>query len=322
MVTELIGTERPNPASGALDEMSVEAIVATMNDADFSVPEAIRAALPQISAAISAAEPLFNAGGRLVYAGAGTSGRLGVLDASECPPTFHTDPNRVVGLIAGGPSAMVTAVEGAEDDAARGARELDATGAGPGDIVVGIAASGRTPYVIGVLDRARELGALAISLSGNTGAVASGHADFAIEVDTGPEVLTGSTRLKAGSAQKQVLNMFSTALMVRSGRTYGNLMVDVQATNAKLRRRATRLVTLIGEVDEATAVAALEDCGYEVKTAVVMVRSDVAADQARKRLAECDGRLAIAIDLPSSRHPALASADPVTSSNAAVSSSR
>lgn len=305
-MTELIATERPNPESAALDEMSVSAIVTTMNDADFSVPQAIRQALPQISTAIAAAEPLFNAGGRLVYVGAGTSGRLGVLDASECPPTFHTDPGRVVGLVAGGPTALVTAVEGAEDDGDQGAADLDAIDIGPTDIVVGLAASGRTPYVIGALDRARELGALAVALSCNTGTAVSAHADHAIEVDTGPEVLTGSTRLKAGSAQKQVLNMISTALMVRSGRTYGNLMVDVQATNAKLRKRATRLVMLIGEVDEPTAVAALEGCDYEVKTAVVMVRMDANVDQARQRLADAGGRLAAAIDLPSSRHPALA----------------
>ena len=179
-------------------------------------------------------------------------------------------------------------------------------GVGPTDIVVGLAASGRTPYVIGALDRAREAGALAIALSGNLNAAMSEHADHAIEVDTGPEVLTGSTRLKAGSAQKQVLNMISTALMVRSGRTYGNLMVDVQATNAKLRKRATRLVMVIGEVDEPTAVLALEGCRYEVKTAVVMVRTGADVDLARQRLAEAGGRLAIAIDLPSSRHPGLA----------------
>ncbi|GAB3924544.1 N-acetylmuramic acid 6-phosphate etherase [Microlunatus endophyticus] len=304
-MTQLIGTERPNPDSGALDEMSVQAIVTTMNDADFSVPEAVRRALPQITAAIAAAEPLFTAGGRLIYAGAGTSGRLGVLDAAECPPTFHTDPGRVVGLIAGGPTALVTAVEGAEDDSSRGAADLDAIGVGGRDIVVGLAASGRTPYVLGALDHAREAGALTISLSCNTGAAASAHADWPIEVDTGPEVLTGSTRLKAGSAQKQVLNMISTALMVRSGRTYGNLMVDVQATNAKLRVRATRLVMSIGEVDEPTAVAALESAGYEVKTAIVMVRSDIDAEQARQRLAAAGGRLALAIGLPSSQHPGL-----------------
>lgn len=304
-MTDVIGTERPNPSSAALDEMSVEGIVATMNEADVSVPEAIRRSRLQIAAAISAAEPLFNAGGRLIYVGAGTSGRLGVLDASECPPTFHTDPGRVIGVIAGGPTALVNSIEGAEDDPGQGAADLEAVGIGIQDIVVGLAASGRTPYVIGALDRARESGALTIALSCNLGAEASGHADHAIEVDTGPEVLTGSTRLKAGSAQKQVLNMISTALMVRSGRTYGNLMVDVQATNEKLRQRATRLVTLIAEVEEAAAVAALEASSYEVKTAVVMLRLGDTVDQARRRVARAGGRLAVAIGLPSSEHPAL-----------------
>ncbi|QDP97388.1 N-acetylmuramic acid 6-phosphate etherase [Microlunatus elymi] len=302
---EAIGTERVNPASAALDEMTPTQIVATMNEADFAVPEAIRRAQPQIASAIAAAEPLFNSGGRLIYVGAGTSGRLGVLDAAECPPTFQTDPERVVGMIAGGRTALVDAVEGAEDDTVAGARDIDAREVGPADVVVGLAASGRTPYVIGALDRSRALGALTVSLSCNPGAELSRHAAYAIEVDTGPEVLTGSTRLKAGSAQKQVLNMISTALMVRSGRTYGNLMVDVQATNAKLRMRATRLVSLIAETDEATARRALESCDYEVKTAVVMLRRSETADVARERLAAAAGRLAVAIDLPSSQHPAL-----------------
>jgi N-acetylmuramic acid 6-phosphate etherase len=300
-----IGTEHRNPASAALDEMSVADIVATMNEADRSVPAAIEAARGQIAAAISAAEPLFNDGGRLVYVGAGTSGRLGVLDASECPPTFHTDPGRVVGLIAGGRTALVDAVEGAEDDADRGAADIDALNIGAGDTVVGLAASGRTPYVIGALDRAAELGAVTVAVSCNAGAELSRHARWPIELNTGPEVLTGSTRLKAGSAQKQVLNMISTALMVRSGRTYGNLMVDVQATNSKLRDRATRLVALIAEVDDGTATAALQSADWEVKTAVVVLRCGDSVPAARQRLAAAHGRLARAIDLPSSRHPAL-----------------
>jgi len=305
-VTQAIGsTERSNPASAALDEMNAEQIVATMNDADFAVPEAIRRAQSEIAAAIAAAEPRFSAGGRLVYVGAGTSGRLGVLDAAECPPTFHTDPSRVVGLIAGGPTALVDAVEGAEDDAERGAADVAALGVGSDDFVVGIAASGRTPYVIGALDEANARGAVTASLSCNLGAVLSGHAGYPIELDTGPEVLTGSTRLKAGTAQKQVLNMISTALMVRSGRTYGNLMVDVHATNSKLRDRATRLVATIAEVDEVSARSALEGCNFEVKTAVVMLRCGDDVGAARGRIAAAEGRLAVAIDLPSSQHPAL-----------------
>lgn len=304
-VSQLFGTESPNPASAALDEMSVADIVATMNEADRRVPEAIAAVRDRIAAAIAAAEPLFAGGGRLIYVGAGTSGRLGVLDAAECPPTFHTDPSRVVGLIAGGRTALVDAVEGAEDDRDAGAADVAELAVGAGDVLVGLAASGRTPYVIGALDRAREAGALTIALSCNTDAELSAHADHPIEVDTGPEVITGSTRLKAGSAQKQVLNMISTALMVRSGRTYGNLMVDVQATNSKLRARATRLVALIAEVDQRQAAQALAECGYEVKTATVMLRMGEPVDAARSRLDRVGGRLADAIELPSSQHPAL-----------------
>jgi N-acetylmuramic acid 6-phosphate etherase len=300
-----LATETPNHASAALDEMSTADAVATMNDADFAVPEAIRQARGQIAAAISAAEAGFVRGGRLIYVGAGTSGRLGVLDAAECPPTFHTEPDRVVGLIAGGPAALMEAVEGAEDDTQAGATDIAALEPGPGDAVIGIAASGRTPYVIGALRHARTAGAVTISLSCNLGAELSGIAEHAIELDTGPEVLTGSTRLKAGSAQKQVLNMFSTILMVRAGRTYANLMVDLHPTNAKLRLRAVRLVELIGEVDEPAATHALAQCAWEVKTAVVMLRCRLDPDAARRRLAEVSGSLAEAIDLPSSQHPGL-----------------
>lgn len=300
-----LGTERRNPSSAGLDEMSVAGIVATMNAADRGVPAAIEAARDAITAAVASAEPGFTAGGRLIYVGAGTSGRLGVLDAAECPPTFHTDPGRVVGLIAGGSRALIDPVEGAEDDADQGAADVAALDVGDGDTVVGLAASGRTPYVIGALDRAAELGALTVAVSCNVGAELSRHARHAIELDTGPEVLTGSTRLKAGSAQKQVLNMISTALMVRSGRTYGNLMVDVRASNSKLRDRATRLVVLIAEVDAAAARAALIAADWEVKTAVVMLRRGEPVDAARVRLAAVHGRLAEAIDLPSSRHPGL-----------------
>jgi N-acetylmuramic acid 6-phosphate etherase len=304
-MSSLIGTERPNPVSAALDEMPVEQIVATMNEADFAVPRAIKAAREAISAAIAAAEPLFSDGGRLIYAGAGTSGRLGVLDAAECPPTFHTDPARVVGLIAGGRTALIEAVEGAEDSRAQGATDISALEVGARDTVVAVAASGRTPYAIGVLDRARELGSLTVSLSCNPDAELSRHAEYPIEVDAGPEVLAGSTRLKAGSAQKQVLNIISTTLMVRSGRTYGNLMVDVQATNSKLRARATRLVSMLAEVDEASAGTALESCNWEVKTAVVMLRQGEDPAAARQRVTAAGGRLAVAIGVPSSQHPAL-----------------
>lgn len=298
-------TETPNQTSSALDEMSVDEVVATMSDADFAVPRAISQVRPAIAAAISAAEPGFLAGGRVIYIGAGTSGRLGVLDAVECPPTFHTDPDRVVGVIAGGPTALVDAVEGAEDDPEQGGDDIRALGVGPDDAVVGLAASGRTPYVAGALKTSRSAGAVTIALTCNPHAELSAIAQYAIELDTGPEVLTGSTRLKAGSAQKQVLNMISTALMVRAGRTYGNLMVDLNPTNAKLRARAVRLVVRIAETDESAATRALEHSGWEVKTAVVMLRCGDDAAAARRRLADASERLAVAIDLPSSQHPAM-----------------
>lgn len=298
-------TETWNPASVALDEMSAADVVATMNAADFAVPRAIERVRAAIAAAISAAEPGFRNGGRLIYVGAGTSGRLGVLDAAECPPTFHTDPNRVVGIIAGGPGALTDAVEGAEDDPGQGVEDMIARAVGPGDAVVGVAASGRTPYVAGALRQALGAGAVTIALSCNPGADLSGIAEYAIEVDTGPEVLTGSTRLKAGSAQKQVLNMISTGLMVRTGRTYGNLMVDVHPTNAKLRSRAVRLVQTIAEVNQPAATDALERCDWEVKTAVVLLRCGDDPAASRLRLEQASGRLAAAIGLPSSQHPGL-----------------
>lgn len=300
-----LSTEQVDRRLAGLDEMTVPAIVHAMNQADFAVPVAVQQALPAIAAAIIAAEPGFAAGGRLVYVGAGTSGRLGVLDASECPPTFHTDRDRVVGLVAGGPIALVEAVEGAEDDRSAGALQLDELVVGPGDTVVGLAASGRTPYVTGALVRARERGALTVSVACNSPADLSAVADFPIEVAVGTEVISGSTRLKAGTAQKQVLNMISTTLMVRTGRTYGNLMVELAPTNAKLRERATRLVALIAEVHDDEARLALELTDWEVKTAVVVLRRGVGAADARAQLSRSAGRLAGAIGVRSSEHPAL-----------------
>lgn len=300
-----LATESSNHTSVALDEMSVDEVVSTMNEADCAVPRAIGRARPAIAAAISAIEPGFLVGGRLIYAGAGTSGRLGVLDAAECPPTFHTDPSRVIGVIAGGRTALVDAVEGAEDDREQGANDITTLEVGPDDAVVGLTASGSTPYVSGALRAARSAGTTTVGITCNPDAPLSAIAEYTVELDTGPEVLTGSTRLKAGSAQKQVLNMISTALMVRAGRTYGNLMVDVHPSNAKLRSRAVRLVSVIAEVDEPTATSALEHGDWEVKTAVVMLRRGDDVTAARQRLAAVSGRLAAAIELPSSRHPAI-----------------
>ncbi len=299
-------TEQSDPRFAGLDEMSAAEIAATMNTADHDVPRAVEAALPQIAAAIEAAEPRFTAGGRLIYVGAGTSGRLGVLDAAECPPTFHTDPSRVVGLIAGGAQAVTSAVEGVEDDAEQGARDVSALSLSVLDTVVGLAASGRTPYVVGALRAARRSGALTVSVAANVDTAVSAEAEYPIEVRTGPEVLAGSTRLKAGSAQKQILNMISTALMVRAGRTYGNLMVDMYPSNTKLRARATELVGTIAEVGQGEARQALERSGYEIKTAVVMLVRDESAQQARDRLASVRGLLAAAIGRRSSDHPGLA----------------
>lgn len=300
-----LSTEAYDRRFGRLDEMSVAQIVDTMTEAAQAVPKAVAAVAPQINAAIEAAEAGFAAGGRLIYVGAGTSGRLGVLDASECPPTFHTDPSRVVGLIAGGRTALVDSVEGAEDDEAAGAQDLTALAPTAIDTVVGIAASGRTPYVRGALVAARERGAVTIALSCNSPAELSEFADHPIEAMPGPEVIAGSTRLNAGSVQKLVLNMISTILMVRTGRTYGNLMVDMQATNAKLRQRAIRLVSTIAQVETGPAEKALDAADQEVKTASVMIARGVGPDKARELLAEADGWLGVAIGLPSSQHPAL-----------------
>lgn len=300
-----LGTEQSDRRYGRLDEMSVGEIVAAMNGADRDVPVAIGVALASISAAISAAEPAFGAGGRLVYIGAGTSGRLGVLDAAECPPTFHTAPERVVGLIAGGRRALIDAVEGAEDDAEAGARDVASLDVGADDTVVGLAASGRTPYVRGALVEAQRRGAVTVAISCNSPAELSRFAQYPIEIPVGPEIVAGSTRLKAGSAQKQVLNMISTALMVRTGRTYGNLMVDMAATNDKLRDRAIAMVCTIADVTTAEAKEALDQAGLEVKTATVMLMQHEDVERARQRLAEAGGRLGLAIGVPSSQHPAL-----------------
>lgn len=282
-------TEQRNPASADLDEMSALEIVEVMNREDHKVADAVAAVLPDVARAVELAVAGMRRGGRLIYMGAGTSGRLGVLDAAECPPTFRTDPSLVVGLIAGGRGAMFQAVEGAEDSVALGAADLDELEVGDADVVVGIAASGRTPYVIGGLDRARERGAATVSLACNTGAAVSAHADVAIEVDNGPEVLTGSSRLKSGTSQKLVLNMISTAAMVRLGKVYGNLMVDVSPTNTKLVDRARRIVVAATGCTDDEALAALDAADGHAKTAIVMVVRGICAEEARELLARSDG---------------------------------
>lgn len=292
----VLATEASDPRYAQIDRMSVAELAETMNDADATVPDAVRRALPQIVPAIEATASRMARGGRLVYVGAGTPGRIGVLDASECPPTFSTPPELVFAIMAGGPGAIVNPVEGAEDDANGGADAIDAAGIGPLDTVIGIASSGRTPYVVAAVRRARERGALAVGLSCNTGTALSAVSEHGIEVAVGPEVLSGSTRLKSGTAQKLVLNMFSTISMVRQGKAYGNLMVDVKATNHKLRERAIRMVQTIADVDRENAVTALEQTGFDVKLSSIMLVRREDLDVATVRLAAADGRLRTALE--------------------------
>ncbi len=291
MSSDLAGlrTERPNPRSTALDAMDVNQLLALMNDEDASVAPAVRRALPDIATAVQVIAAGFRAGGRLVYVGAGTSGRLAVLDAAECPPTFGTDPGQVLGLLAGGERALLRAVEGAEDSPDLGREDLQAAGLSPTDVVVGLSASGRTPYVLGALRHARAVGATTISIACNPGSRISAHADIAIEVDTGPEVLTGSTRLKAGTSQKLVLNMLSTAAMVLTGKVYANLMVDVVPTNRKLEIRARTIIETATGVDPVTALDYQQRADGRAKTAIVMILAGVDAPEADRRLTAAGG---------------------------------
>jgi N-acetylmuramic acid 6-phosphate etherase len=251
--------------------------------------------LPEISAAIDAVAERMSSGGRLIYMGAGTAGRLGVLDASECPPTFNTDPTQVVGLIAGGPEALVTSIEGAEDSRELAEADLDALALTADDTVVGISASGRTPYAIAAVEHARSEGALTIGLSCNEHSALAAAAEHGIEVVVGPELLTGSTRLKAGTAQKLVLNMLSTITMIRLGKTYGNLMVDVRASNEKLRARSRRIVALATGADDAEIERALAATDGEVKNAILVVLAGVDGPTAARLLEESGGRLRAAL---------------------------
>ncbi|MEN8649353.1 N-acetylmuramic acid 6-phosphate etherase [Streptomyces sp. 21So2-11] len=289
-------TEAFRPELAEIDRLPTAEIARIMNDEDRTVPDAVAARLPQIAAAIDATAERMARGGRLIYAGAGTAGRLGVLDASECPPTFNTDPSEVVGLIAGGPSAMVKAVEGAEDSKEFAAEDLDALGLTADDTVIGISASGRTPYAIGAVEHARTRGALTIGLSCNADSALAAAAEHGLEVVVGPELLTGSTRLKAGTAQKLVLNMISTITMIRLGKTYGNLMVDVRASNEKLRARSRRIVALATGAQDAEIEAALAATDGEVKSAILIILGTVDAPTAATLLTEAAGHLRAALE--------------------------
>jgi len=284
-------TERRNPASEGLDALPVEEILRVINTQDAQVAGAVSREIPRIARAVEAALGRIGNGGRVFYIGAGTSGRLGTLDAAECPPTFNVPAELFQGVIAGGEAALARATEASEDDPAAGARDLLARGFTAADVLVGIAASGRTPYVLGAVAQARELGALTVGISCTPSSELSRAVDFPIEPLPGPEVLTGSTRMKAGTATKLVLNMLSTAVMVRLGHVYGNLMVNVQPANGKLADRARRIVSEAGGVDAARAAGLLEQAGGAVKVAVVMARLGVSRAEAEQRLLAASGRI-------------------------------
>ncbi|MEU2586090.1 N-acetylmuramic acid 6-phosphate etherase [Streptomyces avermitilis] len=292
---ETLTTEAFRPELAEIDRLPTLEIARLMNGEDATVPAAVAARLPQIAAAIDAIADRMARGGRLVYAGAGTAGRLGVLDASECPPTFNTDPSEVVGLIAGGPSAMVTSIEGAEDSKELAAGDLAGLGLRADDTVVGVSASGRTPYAIGAVEYARARGALTVGLSCNSDSALAAAADHGIEIVAGPELLTGSTRLKAGTAQKLVLNMLSTITMIRLGKTYGNLMVDVRASNEKLRARSRRIVALATGAADEEIERALAATDGEVKNAILTILGGVDGPTAARLLEESDGHLRAAL---------------------------
>ncbi|MFN8481472.1 MAG: N-acetylmuramic acid 6-phosphate etherase [Anaerolineae bacterium] len=285
-----LATERRNPNTMTIDAMSALEIVTTINGEDARVAEAIRPALPTLAALVDATVAAFEAGGRLIYVGAGTSGRLGVLDAVECPPTYGVDPAMVVGLIAGGDAALRQSVEGAEDDETLAARDMDALGVTARDVVVGIAASGRTPYTLAAMRRAREVGAAVGCVVNSPGSPMEAAADFSIMAVVGPEVVTGSTRMKSGTAQKLILNMLSTASMIRLGKVYQNLMVDVQATNQKLVERAVRIVQEAAGVSRSEAEQAIRAYG-SAKPAILALLSGVEGDDVHRLLAEHHGRL-------------------------------
>lgn len=288
-------TEQRNPNTMNIDALSALEIVQKMNEEDQKVALAVRENLPQIASAVEKIVQAFQQGGRLVYIGAGTSGRLGVLDASECPPTFGVSPNMVVGIIAGGERALRHPIEGAEDNKEAGVADLKAVNFSEKDVLVGIAASGRTPYVIGALEYANSLGAVTVSIASNPHSAMSQIAQIAIETVVGAEALTGSSRLKSGTAQKLVLNMLTTASMILIGKCYQNLMVDVQASNEKLKARAVRIVMQATECERVTAENALLETAGNAKLAIMMILANVDKATAEKLLSEQQGRLQSAL---------------------------
>jgi N-acetylmuramic acid 6-phosphate etherase len=297
MYNSLPTTELVNDLSNNLDRLPTHEMLAIINQEDAKAVAAVQAVLPQIAAAVDRIADAFRSGGRLVYVGAGTSGRLGVLDASECLPTFGVSPEMVFGIIAGGERALTRAIEGAEDDAIAGAKAIRDAEIQSNDVVVGISASGGAPFVRAAIAEANRCGATTVGIANSQNAPLCADADISIEAVVGPEVLQGSTRMKSGTAQKLILNMLSTGAMVRIGKTYGNRMVDVQCSNAKLVKRAERLVADIGNIADMEKVQRLLDAaGGSVKTAIVMARRDVDRDDAEALLIAADGFLAAVID--------------------------
>ena len=289
-------TETPNPLHADLDRYPVEQLVAALVDDQLNAVNAVRASSAALAAAVRAAVPRLAAGGRLIYVGAGTSGRLGLLDSVELYPTFSWPPERAVALLAGGPGAMVQAVEGAEDDLEQGAADLQAVLPTPNDVVLALAASGRTPYVLGAIRSARAAGALTVGMANNPDSPVANQADIGITLDTGPEVISGSTRLKAGTSQKIALNSFSSAVMVGLNKVYGNLMVDLRATNVKLRRRALDLTMRASGASEDQAQQTLEACGFQIKTAIVALKRQIDVAAAGALLSSADGSVHRALE--------------------------
>lgn len=287
-----IATEQRNPNTVNIDTLSTLDMVKLINQEDHRVAEAVALVTDKIAEAVDVIAARLSTGGRLIYCGAGTSGRLGILDAVECPPTYSTDPETVQALMAGGYGAIFKAVEGAEDSKELGVTDMQSIGFSAKDVLVGIAASGRTPYVLGCMEYARELGAPTVAVTCCPGSTLDRFADIGIAPAPGPEVVTGSTRMKSGTAQKMVLNMLSTGAMIKLGKVYGNLMVDVKPSNEKLVRRCITIVCSATDCAEAEAVEALEQCGYHPKTAIVMILRSVDVETADRLLEAAGGRIA------------------------------
>ncbi|MFY3791426.1 N-acetylmuramic acid 6-phosphate etherase [Ureibacillus sp. MALMAid1270] len=293
----LLTTEKSNPKTHQIDEMSITEILNVMNKEDQTIAISVQRVLPQVEEVIKKVVTAFQNEGRLIYVGAGTSGRIGILDAVECPPTFSTSPDLVQAILAGGEGAMFRAVEGAEDDDELGATDLKNLSLTSCDVVIGIAASGRTPYVIGALKYANQCGATTVSLTSNENSIISQYASINIEVVTGPEILSGSTRLRAATAHKMILNMISTTSMIKMGKVYQNFMVDLNASNYKLKERAKKIVCTVTNVDYSTAEAVLDETEYNVKLAIVMILTNENKADALRLISKSNGFVRQAINL-------------------------